>query len=210
MSRHDLNFIHKFVPASDHGSETETLVLLHGTGGNEEDLIPLAEEIAQGVSLLGIRGQVIEDGMPRFFRRLAEGVFDEEDLIYRTHELAGFLEQAVQTYNLNPHRLTAVGYSNGANIAASLMLLEPVVFSRAVLFRAMVPLVPDALPKLSGKAVWLSAGRQDPIIEPQNTERLASMLQSAGAEVTLKWQNTGHGLIRTELGQAADWLGSRD
>lgn len=199
-------FIHKFIPAANHQRETPTLVLLHGTGGNEEDLLPLGVELAPGASLLGIRGNVIENGMPRFFRRLAEGVFDEADLIDQTHALARFLEQAVETYQLDASRLTAVGYSNGANIAASLLLLEPQVLAQAVLFRAMVPLMPHALPDLTGKAVWLSAGCSDPIIEPENTERLAQMLQSAGADVELNWQNTGHGLVRPELGQAAKWL----
>lgn len=201
----DNSFIHKFIPSNSTEHDT-TLVLLHGTGGNEEDLIPLGKYLAPEAALLGIRGKVTEGSAPRFFRRLAEGVFDEEDLIFRTHELARFLEQAVKEYSLNSKRLVAVGYSNGANIAASLMLLEPEILSAAVLFRAMVPLTPDTLPQLTGKQVLIQAGKQDPIIPDANSEQLAELLQQANADVTINWQNAGHGLINSDFELAKAWI----
>lgn len=200
-----MDFIHTFIPSPTGDNET-TLVLLHGTGGNEEDLLPLGQFLAPNAARLGIRGKILEGGMPRFFRRLSEGVFDEADLIFRTHELARFIEAASQAYDLNPARLVAVGYSNGANIAASSMLLEPNIFSAAVLFRAMVPLVPQQLPDLQGKSVLMQSGRHDPIIPADNSEQLAELLKQAGADVTLNWQNTGHGLTNPELVLAQTWL----
>lgn len=200
-----MDFIHKFVP-SEQPQQSTTLVLLHGTGGNEEDLLPLGRFLAPGISLLGVRGKVLEGAAPRYFRRLAEGVFDEADLIFRTHELARFLEQAAKEYSLDQNRLIAVGYSNGANIAASLLLLEPTVLSAAVLFRAMVPMEPEKLPSLSGKHVLLHPGRHDPIVPQQSSERLTEQLQQAGATVTTHWQNTGHGLVQSEFEIARVWL----
>ncbi|CAM3979026.1 alpha/beta hydrolase [Alicyclobacillus pomorum] len=200
-----VDFIHKFIP-SNTGDNQITLVLLHGTGGNEEDLIPLGQFLAPDAALLGIRGKVLEGTAPRFFRRLAEGVFDEQDLIFRTHELARFLEQATKEYSLNPSRLVAIGYSNGANIAAGLLLLEPSILSAAVLFRAMVPLEPEKLPKLHGKQVLMQSGRHDAIVPPHHSERLAELLKQAGADVTLNWQNTGHGLTNPELAMAKAWM----
>ncbi len=200
-----MNFIHKFIP-SPSGTSEITLLLLHGTGGNEEDLLPLGQFLAPDAALLGVRGKVLEGGMPRFFRRLCEGVFDEEDLIFRTHELARFVEEAATTYSLNPERIIAVGYSNGANIAASVLLLEPSVLSAAILFRAMVPLEPEQLPDLKGKRILMQSGRQDPIVPLRNSERLAELLKQAGAEVTLYLQNAGHGLTNPELASAQAWI----
>ncbi|KPV44948.1 alpha/beta hydrolase [Alicyclobacillus ferrooxydans] len=200
------DFIHRFIPSKTGRNDT-TLVLLHGTGGNEEDLLPLGQFLAPEAALLGVRGKVLEGGMPRFFRRLAEGVFDEADLIFRTHELARFIDEAASTYELNRARLTAVGYSNGANIAASILLLEPEVFSSAVLLRAMVPLEPEEYPNLQGKKVLMQCGRQDPIIAPENSERLAALLKMSGADVTVHFSNSGHGLTNPELAQAQAWVG---
>jgi predicted esterase len=200
-----VDFIHKFIPAAS-GDNAVTLVLLHGTGGNEEDLIPLGQFLAPDAALLGVRGKVMEGHAPRFFRRLAEGVFDEEDLIFRTHELARFLEQAVEAYSLKADGLVAVGYSNGANIAASTLLLEPTILSAAILFRAMVPLEPQSLPDLRGKQVLILSGRHDPIVPAANAERLAGLLKQAGADVTLKWQDAGHGLVHAELQTAQAWM----
>lgn len=220
-----MTFIHKFVPATPVNGDTgsgrmpseqaaageadfrdTTLLLLHGTGGDEEDLMPIGQYLAPGAALLGVRGKVLENGMPRFFRRLEEGVFDEADLVARTHELARFVEEAVRTYGLNPDRMVAVGYSNGANIAASMLLLEPNILSSAVLFRAMVPLEPDVLPDLNGKPIVMQSGRQDGIIPPDNSERLATLLRQAGADVTINWQNTGHGLTNADLATAKTWM----
>jgi predicted esterase len=201
----DLNFEHRFVPSSQ-VEETPTLLLLHGTGGNENDLLPLGGSLLPSASFLSPRGKVLENGMPRFFRRLAEGVFDEEDLKRRTSELAGFVEAAAMSYGFGKNSVIAVGYSNGANIAASILLLRPGVLRAAVLFRAMVPLQPAALPDLSGLPVLLSSGRYDSIVSPSEPERLAAMLREAGARVELHWENAGHELTNEDIATAQSWL----
>lgn len=199
----DLGFAHNFIPGEEDGT---TLLLLHGTGGNENDLIPLGKELAPGAAILSPRGKVSEHGAPRFFRRLAEGVFDMEDLVFRTHELAEFVEAAAEEYGFDSAKLVATGYSNGANIAASLLLLHPGLLKTTVLFRAMVPLEPDVTPDLSGTPVFIAAGRRDQMIPPDNTERLVKMLQEAGAEVDIRWRDTGHALTYEEVREARDWL----
>jgi len=204
MNQKDLDFVHRFVPAEESGAPT--LLLLHGTGGNEDDLLPLGRMIDDRAALLSPRGKVLEHGMLRFFRRLAEGVFDHEDLVNRTHELAGFIKQATGEYDLNPGRLYAMGFSNGANIAASLLLLHPELLAGAVLLRVMTPFEPETPPDLSGKPVYLAAGRSDQIVPPEDTERLAEMLREAGAEVTLDWQPGGHGIGRAEVEAAQSWF----
>src|SRR5882724_6151610 len=148
------DFIHEFVL----GKSNRTLLLLHGTGGNERDLIPLGHELDPNASLISPRGKILENGMPRFFRRLAEGVFDLEDLKKRTNELADFIASAAKHYKLTADQIVAVGYSNGANIAASMLLLRPEILHAAILFRAMAPLVPEKLPDLSSVRVWIGAG----------------------------------------------------
>ncbi len=180
--------------------------MLHGTGGNEEDLIPLGETLAPGAALLSPRGKVSEHGAPRFFRRLAEGVFDHEDLLFRTHELAEFVEAASEEYGFDRSKLVAVGYSNGANVAASTILLHPGLLRAAVLFRAMVPFEPDVTPDLSGMPVFMAAGRYDRMIPPDNTQRLADILVEAGADVDLRWRDTGHPLTYEDVGEAKKWL----
>jgi predicted esterase len=179
MSPAGLRAEHRFVPGLP--AESRTLLLLHGTGGNEDDLIPLGRALLPGAALLSPRGQVLDYGMPRFFRRLAEGVFDEPDLRARTAELAEFVEWAATSYAFDPRRVTAVGFSNGANIASSLLLLRPRVLAGAVLFRAMVPLVPEAPPDLRGVRVLIGSGRNDPLVPVSEVERLAAMLQEGGA-----------------------------
>lgn len=199
-----LDFVHVYQPGAT--ADAPTLLLLHGTGGNEQDLLPLAAELAPGASVLSPRGKVLENGMPRFFRRLAEGVFDLEDLRARTAELAAFVAAAAAEYRFDPARVTAAGFSNGANIAGSLLLLAPGVLQRAVLFRAMVPLVPDPLPSLPQTPVLISNGRADPIVAQAETERLSALLRRAGAQVTLAWQNAGHHLVREDVDRARVWL----
>jgi predicted esterase len=203
-----LGFIHRFIPARERDSSL-TLLLLHGTGGDETDMLGLGQQLALGAALLSPRGKVLENGMPRYFRRLAEGVFDLDDLRVRTHELADFVETATQRYRLASDRIVAVGFSNGANIAASVLLLRPEVLAEAILFRAMVPLVPETLPQLQGRHVLLGAGRQDPIVSPDETERLRRLLHQAGADVTLHWEPAGHGLSQKDIEAARVWLQER-
>lgn len=200
-----LGFIHQFLPAKEVDAPL-ALLLLHGTGGDETDLLGLGRELAPAAALLSPRGKILENGMPRYFRRLAEGVFDLEDLRERTHELADFVETAAQTYRLASDRIFAVGYSNGANIAASVLVLRPQVLAGAVLFRPMMPLVPETMPHLRGTPVLLAAGRLDPIVSPDETERLRRLLIQAGADVTLHWEQAAHGLTRADIEAARPWL----
>jgi predicted esterase len=197
------DFLHEFVP----GNSNRTLLLLHGTGGNERDLIPLGHELDRDASLLSPRGKILENGMPRFFRRLAEGVFDLEDLKTRTNELADFVAAEARHYKLDAEHIVGVGYSNGANIAASMLLLRPEIMHAAILFRAMVPLIPDKLPELSSVRVWIGSGDQDPIIPTSETQRLVELLRSAGADVTIRFAEAGHGLTNDDVVTARDWLG---
>jgi predicted esterase len=201
----DLGFIHRFIPAPAE-STARTLLLLHGTGGNENDMIPLGRDLDPTAALLSPRGQVLENGMPRFFRRLAEGIFDEEDIIRRVQELAGFVGAAAARYEFDPKRMTAVGYSNGANIAAAVLLLKPEVLSAAILFRAMVPLAPASLPNLTHTRVLISSGNQDSIVPVENAERLAAMLRTAGADVQLRFEPSGHALVLGDIEAAKAWL----
>ena len=198
-------FIHQFIRATQPDPGI-TLLLLHGTGGNEEDLLPLGRELLPGAALLSPRGRVLENGMPRFFRRFAEGVFDLDDLKFQTHELNDFIKTAAQQYAFAKNKLIAVGYSNGANIAASLLLLHPHTLAGAVLFRAMVPFTPDFEPNLGHASVFLSGGMRDPIIPRDNTEALAVMLSSFGADTEVYWHYGGHELGQDDLSAAQQWL----
>ena len=218
-----LNFKHRFVPSpylkQEHttrnfnqkqkikdNNDSLTFILLHGTGGNEDDLIPVGQMLTSSASLLSPRGKVLENGMPRFFKRLAEGVFDMEDLKFRTKELADFVKDASNTYSFNLNKTIAVGFSNGANIAASLLLSYPEILKGAILFRAMVPFIPHSLPVLSDKKVLLSAGTFDPIVSKSQIEGLLNILQKSGADVTLKWQQSGHNLTQKDILDAKEWL----
>jgi len=201
----DLGFIHKYVPASDAESE-EAVFIFHGTGGDEESLLPVADIILPGAAVVSPRGKVLENGMPRFFRRFAEGVFDLKDLHLRIGELAEFIERARTAYGLEGKWLVAAGYSNGANIAASLLLTHPGIFSKAVLFHPMVPFVPEILPDLTGTDVLITAGTNDPIVDPEGTRELALMLRQSGALVDVFWHDRGHSLIQEELSAARTFL----
>jgi phospholipase/carboxylesterase len=198
----DLGFIHRFIPATQPGKPP--LLLLHGTGGDENDLIPLAAQLSPGSALLSPRGKVTENGMPRFFRRLAEGVFDLADLKARTAELADFIAAARKAYRLDAP--VAVGFSNGANIAASLLLTRPDALRGAVLLRAMLPFEPEPLPDLAGKPVLLLSGSNDTMIPAPSSQRLAAVLQAASADLVYKVLPTGHNLTQNDLTIAAQWL----
>jgi phospholipase/carboxylesterase len=201
-----MDLVHQFIPASD-GQPQRILLLLHGTGGNENDMVPLGRDLDPDAALLSLRGNVLENGMPRFFRRLAEGVFDEEDVVRRANELADFIQAAATKYQFDQQKLTAVGYSNGANIAAAVFLLRPGTITSAVLFRAMVPLTPDNTPNLAGSRLLICSGTHDRIIPVENAERLAAMLRDAGADVILRRQEAGHQLVFDEIAAAKKWLG---
>src|ERR671927_1155882 len=182
-----------------------TLLLLHGTGGNELDLLPLAGMISPSANVLSVRGNVLENGMPRFFKRLAEGVFDEEDLVFRTKELNEFLDEAAEKYGFDRDNIIAIGYSNGANIAASLLFHYQNALKGAILHHPMVPRKGIALPDLSGKAVFIAAGTNDPICSPMESAELQSLLENANAKVELHWENRGHQLTAQEIEAAAQW-----
>ena len=206
-----LGFVHRYIPPES-GSELAggtTLLLLHGTGGDENDLLPLGRGLLPGAGMLSPRGKVLERGAPRFFRRLAEGVFDQEDLAHRTDELAQFIDAAAITYGLERDGIVAVGFSNGANIAGSLLLRRSGVLRGAVLLSPMVPFEPDSLPNLDGTSVFIGAGRSDPIAPAEQVERLAGMLREAGADVTVFWQHAGHTVTKDELDAAQRWMAER-
>jgi len=186
-------------------STKPTLLLLHGTGGNELDLLPLAGMIDDEANVLSIRGNVLENGMPRFFRRLAEGVFDEEDLIFRTKELNEFLDEAAEKYGFDRDNIMAIGYSNGANIAASLLFHYQHALNGAILHHPMVPRRGMDLPDLSGKTVFIAAGTNDPICSPMESTDLQSLLEKANAKVEIHWENRGHQLTMQEVEAAAQW-----
>jgi phospholipase/carboxylesterase len=199
-----LSFIHRYVPASEPGRPL--LLLLHGTGGNEDDLIAFGQMIAPGAALLSPRGKVRENGMPRFFRRLAEGVFDEDDLRERAHELADFVLAAREAYGIETP--VAVGFSNGANIAAAVLLLRPEALAGAALLRAMVPFAQAPSADLAGKRVLIVSGLTDPLIPEENAQRLAASLKACGANLHHHVVPTGHGLSQADVQCLRTWLGS--
>ena len=200
----DLGFIHRFVPAEDQSAAT--LLVLHGTGGNENDLVSVGQAIAPAAAILSPRGNVLENGAPRFFRRLAEGVFDPKEVRSRGEELARFIRAAVITYRLDPSRIFALGYSNGANIASTVMLIEPGTIQGSILLRPMLVYEPSEKNDLSGSSVFISAGRMDPIAPTTSVEQLAELFRSANADVTLKWQLAGHNLVPSDVREAAEWF----
>jgi predicted esterase len=203
----DLEFVHKFIPSP--GGSNLTLLLLHGTGGNENDFIQMGRELAPKAALLSPRGRVLEDGMPRFFRRLSEGIFDINDLTEQTHALVKFIGDASKNYGFDPARVVAVGYSNGANIAASTLFLHPEALAGAVLFRPMVPFVPQALPKLAGKPIMILAGARDRIVSGKETVDLTELLDRTGADVTLRWAEATHAIEVEELMASREWLATK-
>ena len=198
----DLSFIHRFEPGKRR--EAPPLLLLHGTGGDENDLLPLGQAVAPDAPLLAVRGKVREQGMSRFFRRLSEGVFDEDDVRRRAGELADFVEAARERYGIAAP--VALGYSNGANIAAAVLQLRPQVLAGAVLLRAMVPLSQPPQADLAGKPVLIVSGQHDPIIPASNAARLAVLLTDAGAKVQHRLLPVGHQLSQADLTIGREWL----
>ncbi len=197
-------FIHEYVPATH--PNAPTLLLLHGTGGDESSLLSLGQQLAPEAALLSPRGKVLEGSYPRFFRRKAEGVLDMEDLILRSHELADWIAVSSREYGIAPGSLIALGYSNGANIAASILLLRPESFKRAVLLRAMIPLVPEQAPDLSEASVLMESGTVDSLIPLPQSEKLAQMLREYGADVILHKQPADHRLTNADLVSTRQWL----
>lgn len=198
--------VHKFIaPSTD---ETRNLLLLHGTGGDENDLIPLGQTLLPGAGILSVRGRVLEGGMPRFFRRFAEGLFDLDNLREEAEALNGFVATATNQYGFDPSKVVGVGFSNGANMAHSLMGLYPSLLSGAVLIRAMTTMPDLEYSNLAGKRVFLSSGKSDPILPISDAENLADQLRKGGADVTHLWLDAGHNLTRGEVGEIAVWLGS--
>lgn len=181
------------------------LLLLHGTGGTEQDLLPVAKMIDPEASVLSVRGNVSENGMPRFFKRLREGVFDEEDLVHRTEELNTFLTEAAEEYDFDRSNVTAIGYSNGANIAGSLLFHYKEPLKNAILLHPMVPIRNVEIPKLNGKLIFIGAGTNDPICSPEETKELDELLSNAGATVTVHWESMGHSLTENEIIKAREW-----
>lgn len=207
MTESDIvGFTYRFEP----GTSARTLLLLHGTGADENDLLPLGRALDAEATLLSPRGKVLENGMPRFFRRFAEGVLDVEDLKARTDELVSFIEECATRFGFASSNVVAVGFSNGANIAASTLLRHPKVLRGAVLLRPMVPYEPEAGTDLTGVPVFIGAGRSDPLIAPADSHRLATILEERGAEVELSWVPGGHQLDMREVERARTWLAQID
>jgi predicted esterase len=205
----DLDFVHAFMPAATPALDAVTLLLLHGTGGDERELLPLGRELWPGATLLGVRGHVLENGAPRFFCRLAEGGFDVHDLKERTSELARFIDSAAKQYGFSKRHLIAVGHSNGANIAASLIFLHPHYLAAAMLFRAQVPFWPDLIRNFSELSVFNAAGIRDPFVPSDQTNQLAAILESGGADVSMVWHRGGHELGSDDMAAAKAWLSER-
>jgi phospholipase/carboxylesterase len=203
MTTTELSHLHRSVPATVAGRPP--ILLLHGTGGDENDLLPFGRTVAPGAALLSPRGRVLEGGMPRFFRRLAEGVFDEDDVRRRADELADFVTEARKAYGLAAP--VALGFSNGANIAAALLYRRPEIFAGAALLRAMVPL-PDKPADLAGKPVLILSGSTDPIVPAENAARLTAVLTGAGASVAHRTLPAGHGLSQADVTIAREWMGT--
>lgn len=208
MTSPDPGYVHYFEPATRAG--LPTLLLLHGTGGDEHDLLPLGRRLLPGAALLSPRGNVLERGAPRFFRRFAEGVFDTADVARRAGELAAFVRDCAARYAFDPDDVIAAGFSNGANIAGAIMLLQPRMLRGGVLFRAQMVLDEAGLgapqSALDGTPVFLAGGKTDPIVPVAETERLAVALRARGADVTVRWDDSGHTLTAGDVHDAARWL----
>lgn len=204
----DLGFEHRYIPGTGPAGRL-TLLLLHGTGGEADSLLQLGYTLAPGATLLAPAGQVFDSGGRRFFRRLAEGVFDLDDLHRRTDDLERFVRAAIHAYALDAEQIVAVGYSNGANIAASLLFQAPGLLAGAVLFRAMVPFIPESVPSLRGTRVLLCSGEHDPLISRTQSETLAELFKTGDADVTLSVDSGDHSLSMHDVRTARTWLTER-
>ncbi|MBW8382701.1 MAG: alpha/beta hydrolase [Youngiibacter sp.] len=197
--------IHYFKKAEE---GKKTFLLLHGTGGDEMDLVPVANMIDEGNGILSIRGAVTENGMNRFFRRFSEGVFDEDDIRQRANEISVFIDEASTKYSFQTEDLIALGYSNGANMIAAMILLKAGVFSQVILYHPMVPLSQVEGIHLEGTSVFIGAGTNDPIVTGENSKRLYEVLKENGADVTISWFDSGHSLTKEEVFASREWLSS--
>jgi phospholipase/carboxylesterase len=197
-----LSYIHRFEKGEQ--PDARPLLLLHGTGGDENDLVPLGRMIAPNAPLLSPRGKVLENGMPRFFRRLADGVFDEDDVRKRAVELADFVAEARARYGIAVP--IALGYSNGANVAAAILLLRPETLAGAILLRATVPLSQTSPVDLTGKPVMIASGARDPMMSLERATHLAVLLQGYGAAVDHRILPSGHELSQADVNLAGQWL----
>ena len=200
----DLNYIHTFVPAPSDSSRPVTLLLLHGTGGDENSLLSLGNDLWPGAARLGLRGKVLEDGMPPSFRRFTEpGIGDVKS---RAEELAQFIRAASERYGFSTRRLIIVGHSNGANLAAGLILLHPHYLAGAILFRVMVPLVPEIIRDFRQLSIFIGAARLDPLIPAGQAEELAAIFKSGGADVAISLHQGGRELVEDDVQAAKSWL----
>jgi len=198
----DLSFIHRFEPGAD--ANAHPVLLLHGTGGDENDLIPLGHVIAPNAPLLSPRGKVLENGMTRYFRRVAGGAFDEDDVRRRAIELTDFIAEARDHYGLSSP--IALGYSNGANTAAAILLLRPEALAGAILLRATLPLKETEPVDLTGKPVFIGTGGSDPMMSPEGADRLTARLQQYGAAVEHRTLPAGHELSQADVSLAKQWF----
>lgn len=201
-------FVHRFVPGRAGGLPI-TLLVLHGTGGDETSMLPVAAEVAPGTALVSPQGKTVIDGMRRFFPTSEEGALDRDELEYRTAELADFVFGAAETYRFDLKRVVAMGYSNGAAMAASLLLHRPRLLAGAVIFRPVMPLLPRRLPDLGGRPVWIAGGRDDELAPPDDSARLADLFRASRADVTLRWEDAGHKLRPVEMAAAREWMVTR-
>ena len=193
-----------FHPGSDENANT--LLLLHGTGGDETDLIPLADKFGKGINTLSLRGNVSEHGMPRFFKRLGMGIFDEEDLRFRTEEMVQFLIEISATEGFDPGKIIALGYSNGANIAGAALINYPDFLSGAILLRPMQPFkVLPSFESIRKTPVFMSSGKFDPTVNPSDTHSYVNDLKLAGFTVEHVNLNTSHNLTQEDISLAVEW-----